>query len=95
MARPAKPAPAASGGDARAHAVHLICGDDEYRVAEAARTVVDEICPPADRAFGLEIIGGACSNPDEAIAALRQTLDAVRTVGFLGARKTVWLRDAR
>ena len=77
-----------------AASVFLIYGDDEYRVSEKARQVVDALVPVEDRAFGLEIIEGRCDTAAEAEEALNRTLEAIRTVGFLSSRKTVWLRDA-
>ncbi|MCX6998613.1 MAG: hypothetical protein NTV49_16400 [Kiritimatiellaeota bacterium] len=80
-------------GAARA-ALWLIYGEDEFRVKTAARQRVDELCPPADQAFGLEIVNGSVANADEAGAALKRCLGALRTRGFLGGRKVVWLQDA-
>jgi len=75
-------------------ALWLIYGEDEFRVKAAARQRVDELCPPADQAFGLETIGGQATNAEEAGAALKRCLGALRTRGFLGGRKVVWLQDA-
>ncbi|HOW96539.1 MAG TPA: DNA polymerase III subunit delta [Kiritimatiellia bacterium] len=88
--RPAKPA----GGGAERKAIYLVYGEDEYRVRTRAKELVDSLCPPAEAAFGLEIIDAAVENAAEGILAVRRALEALRTVGFLGGRKTVWLRDA-
>jgi DNA polymerase-3 subunit delta len=72
----------------------LVFGEDEYRVSGQAHKLVDELCPEADRALGLETIDGAVDLVAEAIAALGRCLDGVRTVGFFGARKVVWLKNA-
>jgi DNA polymerase III delta subunit len=74
--------------------VFLICGSDEYRVAEEARAAVQRLCPPADQAMGLDAVDGAVETEDAATAALGRCLAALRTAGFFGASKLVWLKDA-
>ena len=88
----AGPAPAAGAGDAAP--VQLLYGEDEYLVAESSRALVNRLCPPADQAFGLEIVEGRVDNAAEAVSAIRRCMEGVRTVGFLGGRKVVWLKDA-
>jgi DNA polymerase-3 subunit delta len=73
---------------------YLIHGEDEYRVKTATHLRVDALCPPADQAFGLEIINGTVDNAEGAALALRHCLGALRTPSFLGGRKVVWLQDA-
>ncbi|MFH0953941.1 MAG: DNA polymerase III subunit delta [Verrucomicrobiota bacterium] len=87
---PAKPVPAKP----REPSLHLIYGEDEYPVSTHARELVDRLCPPAEQAFGLEIVEARANSATEAIAAIRRCLDALQTIGFLGGRKVVWLRDA-
>ena len=72
----------------------LIHGEDEFRVKAAAHARVNALCPPADQAFGLEIIYGAVDNAEGAVLALRRCLGALRTPSFLGGGKGVWLQDA-
>ncbi len=72
----------------------LIHGEDEFRVKAAARARVDALCPPADQAFGLEILNGTVDNAEGAALVLRRCLGALRTPSFLGGRKVVWLQDA-
>jgi DNA polymerase III subunit delta len=74
--------------------LQLVCGEDEYWVAEKAKAVVDTWVPEADRAFGLEIIDGRIDTVDAVVKAVRQCVEAVQTVGFFGGGKTVWLRNA-
>ena len=74
--------------------VYLVLGGDEFAVSAKARAIVDELCPPAEQAFGLERIDGSPSKADEAVETIRKCMDAVMTVGFLGAGKTVWLENA-
>ncbi|HBA83624.1 MAG TPA: hypothetical protein DCZ95_05965 [Verrucomicrobia bacterium] len=73
--------------------VHVIFGEDEYMVSSSAKKLVDELCPPADQAFGLEIVDGGVGTVDEAIKAIKQCIDAIQTVGFMGGRKVVWFKS--
>lgn len=73
---------------------YLYFGTDEYEVSRKCKQKVEELCPPAEQAFGLEVINGACDTVEEAVAAVRSCRDALNTVGFFGAGKLVWLRDA-
>lgn len=76
------------------HALFLVSGSDEFEVSRRARLLVDRLCPEADRALGLDVVDGACDTVDESIAAIRRVLDGLRTVGFFGSAKLIWLRDA-
>lgn len=71
--------------------VYLLYGDD-YRVKEAARRLVDALCPPDQQVFGLEEIDSSHDTADQAAATLRRVLMAVATASFLGGRKVVWYR---
>ena len=55
---------------------------------------MDRLCPKADQAFGLEIIEARVDTVADAIIAIGRCLDGLRTLGFLGGKKVVWLRDA-
>lgn len=74
--------------------VILVWGSDEYEVAKKARELVELSCPAAEQAFGLETIDGRADTIDATVAAINKCLTAIRTVGFFGASKTIWLRDA-
>lgn len=73
--------------------LYLVYGPDEYRVSEDAKALVEELVPPADQAFGLESFDGRQERVDDVGYVVRQTIEAVRTLGFFGANKVVWLRD--
>lgn len=75
-------------------AVYLVFGEDEYLVSTNAKELVDRLCPKVDQAFGLEIVEARVDLVAEAVAAVGHCLDGLRTLGFLGGRKVVWLRDA-
>ena len=74
--------------------VYLVAGSDEFRASQHARRLLDAICPEQDRLLGLEEIDARVENADQAVQVLRRCLVAIRTLGFLGGRKVVWLRDA-
>lgn len=75
-------------------AVFLIFGAEEYEVDKAARDTVDRLCPKESQAFGLEIVDGAVATVAEAVPVLNTCFSALRTVGFLGEGKVVWLKNA-
>jgi DNA polymerase III subunit delta len=88
-------AKADEGGKAAKQAsVHLLYGSDEFRMREAARALIDKLCPPQDQTFGLEAIDGDCSTIDASTASIDQCLMGLRTVGFFGSAKVVWWKDA-
>ena len=73
--------------------VWLVTGDDEFLIDQKARAIVDAWVPEAEQALGLEIIeGSGVDLVEDAIAQLDNALEAVRTTGFFGGRKVVWLR---
>jgi len=76
-----------------AEQVFLYFGDD-FQTVNAAREQVNSLLPEADQAFGLEIIEARSDNSSEAIAAVGRCIEALQTVGLLGGRKIVWMRDA-
>ncbi|MFO7871950.1 MAG: hypothetical protein R6V03_11045 [Kiritimatiellia bacterium] len=73
--------------------VYLIVGD-EYLADGKGREIVDSLVSPEDRDFGLEIVEGRAENTETALEALGRCVEALRTPGFLGSGKTVWLRNA-
>ena len=73
---------------------YLICGEDEFRVAFAAKQLVDRLVPENEREFGLEIIEGRVDNASECQRVLRAVRDALVSDGlFSSGNKTVWLRS--
>ena len=72
--------------------LYLFHGADEFRVAEAAKALVESLVPPADRDFCLETIDGGVDSNEDVARVVRDTVGAVKTPAFLGAGKTVWLR---
>ena len=87
-------AKAKSETDKTDRAVHLVMGEDEYLVSTNAKELVDRLCPKADQAFGLEVVEARVDLVADAVTAIGRCLDGLRTLGFLGGRKVVWLRDA-
>lgn len=74
-------------------AIKLIHGTDEYLVSHHSRKAVNTLCPEADQTLGMETVEGDVKTVDEAVAALKTVIGALRTVGLFGGGKTVWLRD--
>jgi len=72
--------------------VHLIYGEDEYSVTEAAKTVVDQVVSEEDREFGLEIVEGNAQTSDEAAQAIMRCMESLQTLSLLGGVKLVWFR---
>ena len=67
--------------------VHVIIGDDDYRVCEAARKIVGD-------GTGLEVIDSANStNAETQTADLRAADDSFSTPPFLDPRKVTWWRN--
>lgn len=73
--------------------IHLVTGNDDAEVKRVASELSKKLAPDAD-AFGLEIIDGAVETVDAAVSRLRQTMDALATLPFLGGTKLVWLKSA-
>ncbi|MCZ7590687.1 MAG: DNA polymerase III subunit delta [Kiritimatiellae bacterium] len=81
-------------GTPKETSVWLIWGGDEFLVSRHARELTDRLCPPAEQALGLEVIDARAETKDPAVMALQRCRGALNTVGFFGASKTIWLRDA-
>lgn len=75
--------------------VHLVWGADEFEASRKARELVEQFCPPDQQAFGLETVDGRVDTIELAVAALNKCLSAIRTVGFFGDGKTIWLKDVK
>lgn len=72
--------------------VYLFFGNDDAEVPQQARALADRLCPLEEQTLGLEVIEGGVDNTAEAVAAINRCLEALRTVGFFGAQKIVWLK---
>lgn len=74
-------------------AIHFVTGSDDAAVKKTALELSAKLAPGAD-AFGLETIDGAVELVDPAISRIRQTMQALSTLPFLGGTKLVWLKSA-
>jgi len=72
--------------------VYIFSGEDEYLFLQDAKNLVNKLMPPAEQTLGLEIIEGRARIVAEAVTIIANCIEAVRTPGFMGARKVVWLR---
>jgi len=71
--------------------VFLFSGNDEFRIAVAARECVRERTGENPDAFALDVIQEG--DQADALEALTQFVRSALTPPFLGGRKTVWLKD--
>jgi len=74
--------------------VYVFSGEDDYLTGQDARNLVDKLVPPEARALGLEVIEAQARKSEEAAAAIVRCIEALRTPGFMGARKVIWLKGA-
>ncbi len=74
--------------------IYVFSGEDEYLVTRDAKNLVDSLLPADQRTLGLEVIEAQARNASEAVAAMVRCIEAVRTFGFMGARKVVWFKGA-
>src|SRR5271155_3769260 len=77
---------------AKAPALALICGDDEFAVKQRAKQLYLQWC---DELGGMdhEIIDASVSNSGDALTAIAKLREALNTLPFFGSGKVVWLRD--
>jgi DNA polymerase-3 subunit delta len=77
---------------AKAPALALVCGDDEYAVKKRAREIYQQWC---DELGGMdhEIIEATVSNSGDALKIVSRLREALQTLPFFGSGKVVWLRD--
>ena len=77
---------------AKASAIALICGDDEFAVKQRARELFQKW---AGELGGMdhETIEAAVSNGGEALHVISKLREALQTLPFFGSGKVVWLRD--
>jgi DNA polymerase-3 subunit delta len=87
-----EPAPKAKG----AARLFLVYGSDDLSATRKADEIADRLCPPAEQAFGLETLipEGGEKTVDAVCAILRNVIEALLTLPFLGGNKTVFLRGA-
>ena len=72
----------------------LVCGDDEFRVEQTTRELLDALVPPDRREFGLEVVDGRVESVGETLRLFPAVRDALISEGlFGGGDKTVWLRE--
>jgi DNA polymerase-3 subunit delta len=73
--------------------IHLISGGDEYAVKSKARDIITELCgKDFDSNPCLEIIHGDSDDMKPA-QALSLIIESAATPAFLGAAKTIWLKN--
>ena len=78
----------------KAARVYLFSGEDEFLLQEEAKGLVAKLLPAADQTLGLEAVEGRARLVEDALKSISACIEAVRTPGFMGARKVVWLKNA-
>jgi len=78
--------------NAKSDQVYIFSGEDEYLLVQDAKNLVNKLILPEEQTLGLEIIEGKARIVDEAVTSIANCIEALRTPGFMGARKVVWLR---
>jgi DNA polymerase-3 subunit delta len=73
--------------------IHAVVGSDESEVKRVAAEHAAKLAPADAGEFGSEIIDGCADNADQAIRAIRSTIEALQTLPFFGGAKLVWLKN--
>ncbi|RLA78914.1 MAG: DNA polymerase III subunit delta [Deltaproteobacteria bacterium] len=66
---------------------YLLCGEDPYLLQRAERMIIEAVLSPAERGFNLTVFSGK-------EAAVKEVVEAARTLPFMASRRVVVLRDA-
>src|SRR5260370_12151875 len=74
--------------------VYAVVGSDDVEVKHTTAELAEKLKPAEAGDFGLETIDGAADNADQAVARIRSTIEALRTLPFFGCEKLVWLKNA-
>ncbi len=76
----------------RASAIILVCGENEFAVAERAKHIYQEWCEQVG-GFDHEIIDGTVAKAEEALKVISRVREALFTLPFFGSAKVIWLRQ--
>src|SRR5712691_5135674 len=79
---------------AAAAKIYAVVGSDESEVKRTTAELAEKLKPADAGEFGMEVIDGAADNAEQAVARIRSTIEALRTLPFFGGGKLVWLKDA-
>ena len=74
--------------------IHAVVGSDESEVKRVAAELAAKLTPPDAGEFGIEVIDACADNVDQAVARIRQTIEALQTLPFFGGAKLVWFKNA-
>jgi len=80
--------------NAAAAKIYGVVGSAEAEVKRTAAELAEKLKPADAGEFGVEVIDGAADNAEQAAARIRSTIEALRTLPFLGGGKLVWLKNA-
>lgn len=74
--------------------IYVFSGEDDYLLVQDAKNLINKLMPLAEQTMGLEVIEAQARKAEEAAANLARCIEALRTPGFMGARKIIWLKQA-
>ena len=74
--------------------IHLIAGNDEGRIKDAAARAYRELTGGNDDGFTHEIIDAAADNAEGAYKICDRAIESLNTMPFFGNGKVVWLKSA-
>ncbi len=73
--------------------VYLIFGD-EYLADTKGKNLLNKLLPGDGNLLQSDVIEAGASNSEEALKAMADCMEAIRTVGFFQKNRTVWLKGA-
>ena len=76
---------------AKIQPIQAVLGSDDVEVKRLAKELAAELTPPGD--FSADVLDGQAENSEQAAQRIYQTMDALKTFGFFGGEKLVWLKN--
>lgn len=74
--------------------VYVVTGSDEGKVSEEASALFEKLKPEGSDEFANEIVEGAADHAEHAFEISARAVEGLRTIGFFGGAKVVWLKGA-
>lgn len=74
--------------------VYVVTGSDEGKISEEASALFEKLKPEGSDEFANEIVEGAADHSEHAFEISARAVEGLRTIGFFGGAKVVWLKGA-
>lgn len=74
--------------------VYVVTGSDEGKISEEASKLFEKLKPEGSDEFTNEIVEGAADHAEHAFEISARAVEGLRTIGFFGGAKVVWLKGA-